>query len=112
MGDDSAGASPLANTRRHQWIRLGIFGFRHRGVTRLTQRRHMIDIDSQAQTTHLIAPNRTQLVSLSKLENRGPKPVKLAWPRRFTFCAITVSLSRAIVFVPVQSRPPFRRLSC
>src|SRR5882724_4121120 len=73
MGDDSAGTSTLANTRRHQWIRLGIFGFRHRGVTRLTQRRHMIDIDSQAQTTHLIAPNRTQPVSLSKLEKLPPK---------------------------------------
>src|SRR4029453_17866632 len=73
VGDDSAGTSPLANTRRHEWIRLGIFGFRHCGVTRLTQRRHMIDIDSQAQATHLIAPNRTQPVSLSKLENCGPK---------------------------------------
>jgi len=68
MGDDSAGASPLAKTRRHKRIRFGIFRFRHCGITRLTQRRHVIDVDSQSQTTHLIAANRTQTGSLSKSE--------------------------------------------
>ncbi len=112
MGDDSAGASPLANTRRHEWIRLGIFRFRHRGVTRLTQRRHMIDVDSQTQTTHLIAPNRTQPMSLSKSENCGPKSVRLilastvhllrnlheAQPRNcFRACAIPSSISPIVV---------------
>src|SRR4030095_11511040 len=73
MGDVYAGSSSRANPCRHEWIRLGIFRFWHRGVTRLTQRRDMIDVDSQTQTTHLIAPNRTQPVSLSKLENCCPK---------------------------------------
>jgi hypothetical protein len=33
----------------------------------------MIDIDSQTQTAHLIAPNRTQPMRLSKSENRAAK---------------------------------------
>jgi hypothetical protein len=33
----------------------------------------MIDVNSQAQTAHLIAPNRTQSMSLSKSETTAAK---------------------------------------
>src|SRR5438034_10700400 len=68
MRYDAAGTGSLANRSRHNRIGLRVLRFRHRGVTRLSQRRHVIDVNSQAQTTHLIAPNRTHSMSMSKSE--------------------------------------------
>src|SRR5215472_9852383 len=74
----------FTNSRRYNRIGLDVLGFRHRGVTRLPQCRHVIDVNSQAQSTHVIAPNRTQPLSLSKSErcvrvkcaNHSPVTVK------------------------------------
>jgi hypothetical protein len=52
MGYDPASAGSFADCSCHKRIWLCVLGFRHRGVPRLTQRRHVIDINSQAQTTH------------------------------------------------------------
>src|SRR5262245_58622552 len=77
MGHDSLRACSFAHPRRNDEIWFRVLGFRHRGIARLPQRCYVIDVDSQAQTAHwlrklreLIAPNRTQSVTLSKWETK------------------------------------------
>jgi hypothetical protein len=55
MGDDTLRTSALTNGRRGHGIGLDVFGFRHGGVTRLPQRRDMININSKPQTAHACA---------------------------------------------------------
>jgi hypothetical protein len=52
MRNDPTGARPLAEPRGDKWIGLCILGFRHCGISRLPQCRHVVDIHSQTQTAH------------------------------------------------------------
>jgi hypothetical protein len=52
MSHDPLRAGPLAHRCRHHWIGFGIFGIRHSGITRLSQRSDVIDINSQPKSTH------------------------------------------------------------
>ena len=52
MRNDPTGTGALAEPRGDKWIGLCILGFRHRGISRLPQCRHVIDIHSQTQTAH------------------------------------------------------------
>ena len=52
MGHDAVGAGSFTNRRSRDHIGLGILRFRHGGVTRLPQSRHVIDVYPKSQITH------------------------------------------------------------
>ena len=52
MRGDAVRAGALANARDGNRIRLGIFRFRHAGITRLPQGGDMVDINAQMQCAH------------------------------------------------------------
>src|SRR5207244_735908 len=52
MSYDALGAGALAHPRRRHWIGLRVFRIRHSRITRLPQRRDVIDINSQSKSAH------------------------------------------------------------